>query len=161
PGSPELALSLEEPGEVAGLPADTRVRVLAPEVARIECGGESLLLLGDPDLADSLSTLSEGELRASLVVAAARVTAGLTALIDRTPVQVPENQDVIRIFQYLGCLDKIGFHAGYYCWNATCNNCIFTYADPKTGNPVTIKACQTRVFEGMKVIHLPKDVQKK
>ena len=75
--------------------------------------------------------------------------------------QVPENQDMIRILQYLGCLDEITFFSGHYCWNATCNNCIFTYADPKTGDPVTIKACQTRVFEGMKVLHLPKDVQKK
>ena len=75
--------------------------------------------------------------------------------------QVPENQDVIRIFQYLGLLDRLVFYAGNYCWNATCNNCIFTYRDPATGETVTKRSCQTRVCEGMKVIHLPKDVQKK
>jgi hypothetical protein len=74
---------------------------------------------------------------------------------------VPENQDVIRIFQYLGCLEKIAFYAGHYCWNATCNNCIFTYMDPATGEPVTKRACQTRVFDGLTVVHLPKDVTTK
>jgi hypothetical protein len=75
--------------------------------------------------------------------------------------QVPENQDVIRIFQYLGALDRVAFFAGHYCWNATCNNCIFTYKDPVTGAAVTKRACQTRVFDGLEVLALPKDVQKK
>ena len=72
---------------------------------------------------------------------------------------VPENQDVIRIFQYLGALDRISFFAGHYCLNATCNNCIFTYEDPATGEPITRRACQTRIFDGLQVVALPKDVQ--
>jgi len=74
---------------------------------------------------------------------------------------VPENQDVIRIFQYLGLLDRLSFHAGTYCWNATCNNCIFTYRDPATGAAITKRACQTRLFEGLEVLALPKDVKAK
>ncbi len=79
-------------------------------------------------------------------------------VIDGKPHLVPENQDVIRVFQYLGLLEKIAFFAGNYCWNATCNNCIFTYRDPMTGEPVTKRACQTRLFDGLEVIRLPKDV---
>ena len=79
-------------------------------------------------------------------------------VIDGTRYRVPENQDVIRIFQYLGLLDRLSFFAGHYCWNATCNNCIFTYRDPATGEPVTKRACQTRIFDGLEVIQLPKDV---
>jgi hypothetical protein len=72
---------------------------------------------------------------------------------------VPENQDVIRIFQYLGLVGTLGFFAGHYCWNATCNNCIFTFRDPATGKPVTQRACQTRIFDGLEVLALPKDVR--
>ena len=74
---------------------------------------------------------------------------------------VPENQDMIRIFQYLGLTERLSFFAGHYCWNATCDNCIFTYRDPSTGEAVTKRACQTRVFDGLEVLHLPKDVHVK
>ena len=85
----------------------------------------------------------------------------VTLAIGEQRFAVPENQDVIRIFQYLGCLDVLDFFAGNYCWNATCNNCIFTYRDPATGAPVTKRACQTRLFDGLEVLALPKDVRLK
>ncbi len=72
--------------------------------------------------------------------------------------EVPENQDLIRIYQYLGCLEKVRFYAGHYCWNATCNNCFCTFEDER-GELVTRRACQTRVVDGMKITHLPKDVK--
>jgi hypothetical protein len=71
---------------------------------------------------------------------------------------VPENQDLIRIYQYLGCLDALAFFAGHYCWNATCNNCFCTFVD-QTGQTVTKRACQTRAVDGMKILKLPKDVR--
>lgn len=73
---------------------------------------------------------------------------------------VPENQDLIRIFQYLGLLGRLQFWSGHYCWNATCNNCICTFREPGKTELVTRRACQTRCVEGLSVVKLPKDVRK-
>jgi hypothetical protein len=80
--------------------------------------------------------------------------------LEGTRLLVPENQDLIRIFQYLGLKGCLQFFPGTYCWNATCNNCICTFTNPTTGETMTQKACQTRVVEGLSVVRLPKDVRK-
>ncbi len=85
----------------------------------------------------------------------------VTVVVLGTKHLVPENQDMIRILQYLGCREVLGFYSGHYCWNATCNNCIFTFKDPKTGEVVTQRSCQTRVQDGLEILHLPKDVHRK
>jgi hypothetical protein len=80
--------------------------------------------------------------------------------IEGTRFLVPENQDLIRIYQYLGLAGALHFWSGHYCWNATCNNCICTFTDPASGETVTRRACQTRVAEGLSVVKLPKDMRK-
>jgi hypothetical protein len=78
----------------------------------------------------------------------------ISITIEGTVYFVPENQDVIRVLQYLGCKESIAFHAGHYCWNGTCDNCPCVFRDPVTGDAVRRKSCRTRVEDGMEILRL-------
>jgi predicted molibdopterin-dependent oxidoreductase YjgC len=88
-------------------------------------------------------------------------TRKVTITIEGTSYEVPENQDVIRILQYLGAKGLLGFHPGYYCWNGTCDNCPCEFRDPATGRVERKKTCRTRVEDGMEIVKLAPTMSKR
>ena len=88
-------------------------------------------------------------------------TRKVTITVEGVRHEVPENQDVIRVLQYLGAKGTIYFFPGSYCWNGTCDNCPCIFKDPVTGEPVRRKTCQTRVADGMEILKLAPTMWKK
>lgn len=70
--------------------------------------------------------------------------------------QLPENNCLLRSLQYVAG-DAIA--CGRFCWNDECGNCEVTCVSPETGAPHVVRACQERVYPGMKVIALSEDIQ--
>lgn len=74
-------------------------------------------------------------------------------------VEVPENNKLLRCFQYLS-IETISF--GDFCWNGDCNNCQVWYRlNDKETNERTTLACRTKVSEGMVIIRLNFHIQLK
>ncbi|HKY31308.1 MAG TPA: 2Fe-2S iron-sulfur cluster-binding protein [Candidatus Polarisedimenticolia bacterium] len=71
-------------------------------------------------------------------------------------IEVPDNNCLLRSLQYVAG-DAIA--RGRFCWNDECGNCEVTCLSPETGEPRAIRACQARVYPGMKVIAVSDDVQ--
>jgi len=66
--------------------------------------------------------------------------------------EVPENNNLLRCFQYLS-LDTISY--GDFCWNGECANCRVWLAE----NEKPVLACRTIVREGMKVIKTSAEIE--
>jgi hypothetical protein len=68
-------------------------------------------------------------------------------------VAVPENNRLLRCFQYLA-LKSISY--GDFCWNGDCTNCQFWYKDGEQPpcEDKTALACRFRVREGLVVTRL-------
>jgi hypothetical protein len=62
---------------------------------------------------------------------------------------VPENNQLLRCFQYLS-LETISM--GDFCWNGDCANCQVWLEIDRREKPVL--TCRTKVEEGMKIVKL-------
>ena len=74
--------------------------------------------------------------------------------IDGVPKQVPENNSLLRCFQFLS-METISY--GDFCWNGDCLNCRvqITNGDKEKG----VLACRTKVEEGMKIFNLNDEIK--
>lgn len=64
-------------------------------------------------------------------------------------VSVPENNFVLRCFQFLS---PVTISYGNFCWNNDCGNCECQVVLPGRPEPVTKRTCCTKVREGMKIV---------
>ncbi|MGI8788077.1 MAG: 2Fe-2S iron-sulfur cluster-binding protein [Pyrinomonadaceae bacterium] len=67
--------------------------------------------------------------------------------------EVPENNSLLRCFQYLS-IATISF--GDFCWNGDCANCQVWLEDSEKGKPVL--ACRTKVAEGMRIARMSEEI---
>jgi predicted molibdopterin-dependent oxidoreductase YjgC len=67
--------------------------------------------------------------------------------------QVPENNTLLRCFQFLA-LDQISM--GEFCWNGTCTNCQVWLKAGTNGKPVL--SCRTEVQENMRIVKTSKEI---
>ncbi len=63
--------------------------------------------------------------------------------------KVPENNTLLRCFQYLS-LETVS--CGDFCWNGDCANCQIWLEDTAREKPVL--ACRTKVQSGMKIVKM-------
>ena len=74
------------------------------------------------------------------------------------PVEVPENNTLLRCFQFLS-LQTISY--GDFCWNGDCTNCQVWFRREE-GNPEAgekpVLACRTQVREGMVITRMNPNV---
>ncbi|MDH3492879.1 MAG: 2Fe-2S iron-sulfur cluster-binding protein [Acidobacteriota bacterium] len=68
--------------------------------------------------------------------------------------KVPENNTLLRCFQYLS-LDSISH--GDFCWNRDCMNCQI-WIDNK-GKEKALIACRAKVKAGMKIVRLHEEIE--
>ena len=61
--------------------------------------------------------------------------------------EVPENNSLLRCFQYLS-IETVSL--GDFCWNGDCANCQVWIAGKGAEKPVL--SCRTKVKEGMKIV---------
>lgn len=70
-----------------------------------------------------------------------------------TTYSVPENNSILRCFQFL---DMQNISEGEFCWNGECVNCqVWIKKDEKEK---AVIACRTNVVEGMEIVHLSNDI---
>ncbi len=67
---------------------------------------------------------------------------------------VPENNSLLRCFQYLS-LETISY--GDFCWNGDCANCQIWLEDTAAEKPVL--ACRTKVRDGMKIVKMSREIK--
>ncbi len=73
--------------------------------------------------------------------------------IDGRKVKVPENNSLLRCFQYLS-MDTISF--GEFCWNGDCLNCQIWV---KNGDKEkALMSCRAKAEEGMKIVRLSGEI---
>ncbi|HEY3176461.1 MAG TPA: 2Fe-2S iron-sulfur cluster-binding protein [Candidatus Polarisedimenticolia bacterium] len=70
--------------------------------------------------------------------------------------EVPDNNCLLRSLQYVAG-ESIAY--GRFCWNDECGNCEVTCVSPETGLETVVRACQERVYPGMKVTAVSDDVR--
>jgi len=63
--------------------------------------------------------------------------------------EVPENNTLLRCFQYLS-IETVSY--GDFCWNGDCANCQVWLED--TGKEKPALACRTQVLKGMKIVRM-------
>ena len=68
--------------------------------------------------------------------------------------QVPENNTLLRCFQFLS-MKTVSY--GDFCWNGDCANCQVWLRDADKEKPVL--ACNTKVSEGMKIVRMSADIK--
>ncbi len=68
--------------------------------------------------------------------------------------KVPENNTILRCFQYLS-LETISY--GEFCWNGDCANCQIWLAGNIGEKPIL--ACRTKVEKGMKIVKLADEIK--
>ena len=69
-------------------------------------------------------------------------------------VEVPENNSLLRCFQYLS-IENISY--GDFCWNGDCLNCQVWI---KNGDKEkAIMSCRTKVFEGMEIVRMSDEIK--
>jgi NADH dehydrogenase/NADH:ubiquinone oxidoreductase subunit G len=73
-------------------------------------------------------------------------------ILDKTA-GVPENNNLLRCFQYLA-LEAISM--GEFCWNGDCANCRI-WLESENGEKPAL-ACRTKVAEGMKIVRLTGEI---
>ena len=68
--------------------------------------------------------------------------------------EVPENNSLLRCFQYLS-IENISY--GDFCWNGDCLNCQvwIKNGDKEKG----IMSCRTKVFEGMEIVRMSEEIK--
>ena len=76
-------------------------------------------------------------------------------LLGRT-VEVPENNCLLRALQYVGG-EAIAY--GRFCWNDECGNCEVTCVALASGEAEVIRACQVKVYPGMKITSVSEEIQ--
>jgi NADH dehydrogenase/NADH:ubiquinone oxidoreductase subunit G len=67
--------------------------------------------------------------------------------------QVPENNTLLRCFQFLA-LKTISM--GDFCWNATCTNCQVWLENGSVEKPVL--SCRTEVRENMRIVKMSEEI---
>ena len=70
-------------------------------------------------------------------------------------VQIPENQILLRAFQYL-CPDTIPY--GRYCWNEECQYCRVSVKRPGSQKVTQALSCKLMVEEGMEIHELAEEL---
>ena len=70
--------------------------------------------------------------------------------------EVPENNTLLRCFQYLS-METISY--GDFCWNGDCSNCQVWLE--KTAKEKPVLACRTQVEDGMKIVRMSKEIKVK
>lgn len=73
-------------------------------------------------------------------------------ILDET-VEVPENNSLLRCFQYLN-LEAISM--GEFCWNGDCANCQVWLTSEQGEKPAL--ACRTKVEVGMKIVRMSEGI---
>lgn len=68
--------------------------------------------------------------------------------------QVPENNSLLRCFQYLNIKS---ISAGDFCWNRDCMNCQVWVK--KDGHEKGLIACRAMVEEGMEIVRLHEEIE--
>jgi NADH dehydrogenase/NADH:ubiquinone oxidoreductase subunit G len=68
--------------------------------------------------------------------------------------KVPENNTLLRCFQYLS-METISY--GDFCWNGDCANCQVWLENTAKEKPVL--ACRTKVKEGMKIVKMSEEIK--
>lgn len=67
---------------------------------------------------------------------------------------VPENNSLLRCFQYL---DLENISMGEFCWNGDCANCQIWLAGAELEKPAL--ACRTKVRDGMKILRMSREIK--
>jgi len=67
--------------------------------------------------------------------------------------EVPENNSLLRCFQYLS-MDTISL--GEFCWNGDCANCQVWLENTTKDKPVL--SCRTKVQEGMRIVRTSAEI---
>jgi NADH dehydrogenase/NADH:ubiquinone oxidoreductase subunit G len=70
--------------------------------------------------------------------------------------EVPENNTLLRCFQYLS-METISY--GDFCWNGDCSNCQVWLE--KTAREKPVLACRTKVENGMKIVRMSEEIKVK
>ncbi|MGH9870145.1 MAG: 2Fe-2S iron-sulfur cluster-binding protein [Candidatus Polarisedimenticolia bacterium] len=70
-------------------------------------------------------------------------------------IEVPDNNCLLRSLQYVAG-EAIAY--GRFCWNDECGNCEVTCLSA-SGEPEVVRACQARVYPGMKITVLSEEIQ--
>jgi NADH dehydrogenase/NADH:ubiquinone oxidoreductase subunit G len=68
--------------------------------------------------------------------------------------KVPENNTLLRCFQYLS-METVSM--GDFCWNGDCANCQVWLDGEAKEKPVL--ACRTKVKEGMKIVRMTEEIE--
>jgi NADH dehydrogenase/NADH:ubiquinone oxidoreductase 75 kD subunit (chain G) len=69
-------------------------------------------------------------------------------------VEVPENNSLLRCFQFLN-LEKISL--GDFCWNGDCANCR-VWIETETGEKPVL-TCRTKVEDGMRIVRMSEEIK--
>ncbi len=67
--------------------------------------------------------------------------------------EVPENNSLLRCFQYLS-METISY--GDFCWNGDCSNCQVWLKNGETEKAVL--ACRTKIQEDMKIVRMNREI---
>jgi len=78
----------------------------------------------------------------------------VTIEISGTRREVPENNTLLRCFQYLS-INTISF--GDFCWNGDCANCQVWLENSAKDKPVL--ACRAKVQDGMKIVRMSGEIK--
>jgi len=68
--------------------------------------------------------------------------------------EVPENNTLLRCFQYLS-IDTVSY--GDFCWNGDCANCQIWLEDTAQEKPIL--SCRTKVREQMKIVRISEEIK--
>ncbi|MCD9188576.1 MAG: 2Fe-2S iron-sulfur cluster-binding protein [Pyrinomonadaceae bacterium] len=68
--------------------------------------------------------------------------------------QVPENNSLLRCFQYLS-IETVSY--GDFCWNGDCLNCKVSIK--KEDKQKDVISCRTKVEENMKIVKLSDEIK--
>ncbi len=69
--------------------------------------------------------------------------------------QVPENNSVMRGFQFL----EADLSMAKFCWNGECENCLFSFTVPEGKTAINSLACRETAVEGMEIRQLPMGIK--
>lgn len=73
--------------------------------------------------------------------------------IDGKTVSVPENNTLLRCFQYLS-LESISY--GDFCWNGDCLNCQVWIENGEKEK--ALMSCRAKIEEGMKIVRMNPEI---
>ncbi|NJM53287.1 MAG: hypothetical protein HC846_07755 [Blastocatellia bacterium] len=68
--------------------------------------------------------------------------------------QVPENNELLRCFQFLS-MENISL--GDFCWNGDCANCQVWLETENSEKPAL--SCRTKVAEKMKIVRMAEEIR--